>query len=1049
MFCAHCGTRSSPLDTKCSSCGRKLAHPTREVATGVLTPPPDVTSVEGTPDVTRLLGASDDEQATRMAPLSGPQGEDAPTVIPVPESADATRLADVSLPPSAERAYDPDATRLAGGYDTGAASAGPNLRRKTTGVGSSAAGRAAGHSLPSGPLEVGQAFGTRYHIIRVLGVGGMGAVYQAWDAELGVAVAVKVIRPEILAADPQAAREIERRFKRELLLARQVTHKNVVRIHDLGEIDGIKYITMPYLDGSDLATILKTETRLPLPRALRITRGIVSGLIPAHEAGVVHRDLKPANIMVSPEDEPTIMDFGIARSSGGPVKGSHASVDVEISQLNRSSALMAGSTMAGSIIGTVEYMAPEQARAQPVDQRADIYAVGLILYDLLIGRRRSEHAESAVAELQGRMAQAPPPPRAADPSIPAPVDAIITRCLEPDPDKRFQTTLELQAALDRLDENGKQLPIIRRLTWRTMAAAAVVIVLLLGGTFYVTKWLSAPVKEPDPVSVVIADVQNNTGDATFDNAIAQTLRRALEDASFISAYDRSKLPNLGVTRVPEKLDEVAARELAVKQGVGVVLAGSIAPYRDGYEISVRAMQTVTGTEIVNTSGRASNKEGVLEATAKLMARVRKVLGDRTSESNQLFAMRSVSASSLEVLSHYAAGMEAQARGKFEEAHKSLARAVELDPNFGLGYQGLSAMSATLGQPDEAKKQIQEALRHVDGMTARERFFTRGAYHRLNRDWRNCAKEYGELLTRYPADSVARGMRAACLLFMRNIPESLKEMQQAVKMLPNHVAFRINLVLIAYRAGEFQLVEDEVKAMQQPDPRAVLALAYSQIARGMPGEATETYKKVAAMDPKNAWAQAGLGDVLVYEGRFSEAVPIFERAAAADQNPIRAALKFLSAGQAHLQRGQSGPAAAAADKALQLSTVTAVRFLAAQIFAATGAIDKAEALAAELSKSTDPSDDARVYGKIIEAQIALKRKDPRQAIKTLIDANSVLDTWVGHFNLGRVYLEAGEDVQADSEFDVCITRRGEALNLMDEGPTYSVFPIVYLLSRSRP
>ena len=191
------------------------------------------------------------------------------------------------------------------------------------------------------------------------------------------------------------------------------------------------------------------------------------------------------------------------------------------------------------------------------------------------------------------------------------------------------------------------------------------------------------------------------------------------------------------------------------------------------------------------------------------------------------------------------------------------------------------MAATLGQPDEAKKQIQEALRHVDGMTARERFFTRGAYYRLMRDWRNCAKEYGELLTRYPADSVARGQRAVVFGILRNIPEALTEMQQAVKMLPNHVAFRINLVLIAYRAGEFQLVEDEVKAMQQPDARALLALAYSQLGRGMPREAAETYKKVAAVDPRNTWAQSGLGDVLVYEGRFSEAIPIFEQGAAAD------------------------------------------------------------------------------------------------------------------------------------------------------------------------
>jgi tetratricopeptide (TPR) repeat protein len=200
-----------------------------------------------------------------------------------------------------------------------------------------------------------------------------------------------------------------------------------------------------------------------------------------------------------------------------------------------------------------------------------------------------------------------------------------------------------------------------------------------------------------------------------------------------------------------------------------------------------------------------------------------------------------------------------------------------------------------------------------------------------------------------------------------------------------------------------------------------------------------------MDPKNAWAQSGLGDVLVYEGRFSEAVPIFEQAAAADvaeKNTMRAALKFLSAANAHLQGGHKGPAAATAEKALQQSTVTIVQFLAAQIFVETGAIDKAQALAGELSKSTEPWDDARVYGKIIDAQIALKRKNSAQAIKILTDANSVLDTWVGHFNLGRASMDAEQFVQADSEFDLCINRRGEALTLVDEGPTYGMFPIVY-------
>ncbi len=296
-----------------------------------------------------------------------------------------------------------------------------------------------------GPIEIGQSFGTRYHIISLLGVGGMGAVYKAWDAELGVAVALKVVRPEI-AADPVASSEIERRFKRELLLARQVTHPNVVRIHDLGEVNGIKYITMPFIDGADLSTILKEQTKLPVDRVLRMARGMVSGLVAAHGAGVIHRDLKPANIMIGQGDEPTIMDFGIARSAGGPELAPNVGKAILPDKISRTAAIAANSTLAGVIIGTVAYMAPEQARGGVVDERADIYAFGLILYDMLVGGRRSARALSAVEELQERMLTPPPPPRSIEPSIPEAIDAIIRRCLEPDADKRFQTSAELAAA---------------------------------------------------------------------------------------------------------------------------------------------------------------------------------------------------------------------------------------------------------------------------------------------------------------------------------------------------------------------------------------------------------------------------------------------------------------------------------------------------------------------------------------------------------------------------------------------------------------------------
>jgi serine/threonine protein kinase len=995
--------------------------------------------------VTRLFDTGY-HQVTRLSP--GPtSSEDPATGIQPPAEPDITVLGDPGATRLEVPGTDPGATTLATPQTDDAATrlAPPAPGGSTAGLKRTGTGRTPGNGHKGeGPLEVGQAFGTRYHIIRVLGVGGMGAVYQAWDAELGVSVAVKVIRPEI-AADPEAAREIERRFKRELLLARQVTHKNVVRIHDLGEIDGIKYITMPYLDGSDLATILKEETKLPLPRALRVIRGVVSGLVPAHEAGVVHRDLKPANIMVGTDDEPTIMDFGIARSSGGPGKGPAPKAISAPVDFSRSADFTAGATVAGSIIGTVEYMAPEQAKAQPVDQRADIYAVGLILYDMLIGRHRAGRAESAIAELQRRMTQAPAAPRTVDPSVPPAIDDIITRCLDPDPDKRFPTTLELQAALDRLDENGKPLPIVRRLTRRAMVASALAVVLLLGGSIYMTKRLSAPVEQHEPVSVVIADFQNRTGDATFNNTLEQTLRRALEGASFITAYDRSRISplTLGV-RTPETLNEVAARELAVQQGLGVVISGAIERAGNGYAISIKAIKPVTGEEITSVSRRASAKDQVLDTATKLTAAVRNKLGDTTSESAQLFAMKS--SSSLEVLSLYAAGAEAQSKARYDEARQNYLKAVELDPKFGLGYHGLAVTSRNLNLSEDADKYIKEALRYVDGMTEREKFITRGFYSRVIGDFPQCAKDYGDLLVKYPADAVAHNQRAICLSRARNVKDAIAEMEAAVKILPRHATFQANLALLKNSAGDFAAAEEIVKPMEQPDRRAVLALAYSQMGRGLLEDASATYQRLATFGPAGASSSAsGLGDLAVYEGRFTEAVHIFEQGAAADlasKNALNAAIKYTSIGYARLMRDQKGPAIAAAETALSHSKAMAVRFLAGRIFAEAGALPKARALASELSAELPIEPHA--HGMILEGLIALKERKTRDAIRLLTEANGVLDTWYGHFDLGRAYLEAGATAlpQADSEFDRCIARRGEALSLMDEGPTYGSFPVVY-------
>ena len=893
----------------------------------------------------------------------------------------------------------------------------------------------------AGPLAIGQMFGPRYRIMKLLGIGGMGAVYQAWDHELDVVVALKVIRPEST-IDAREVAAIERRFKQELLLARQVTHKNVVRIHDLGEIGGIKYITMSYIHGDDLATVLQRKGKLPVAETLKLTRQIASGLLAAHEAGVVHRDLKPANIMIE-GDHAVIMDFGIARSSGGaqPQQAPPTPPGGLPSPRKKSTA----QTVVGSVVGTITYMAPEQARGEAVDQRADLYALGLIISDMLLSLRRRGVDVSAMDDLQKRMTERPEPLRKFDATIPEAFDKIITRLAEPDAAARFQTTAELVAALDRLDDNGVPLPLIRRLTPRLVATAAVVVITLLAGTFYVTRQALAPPVVHDPVTVLIADFQNSTGDATFDRALELPMRRALEGAGFISAYDRTRVNGTFGVRPPEKFDETAAREIAVKQGVPVVVAGSITPQGSGYGVGIRVIQALTGNVIATSDRRASSKDDVLGAAMRLAATARTALGDESSESDQMLKMTSLSVLSLDVVRHYAAGMEAQSFNRFEEARQNFAKAVELDPKFGLGYSSLAGVSRNLGNVQDAVKYTNEALQYLDGMTERERYATRGFYYRITGDYQQCVKEYGELVTRYAADVVGRNQRALCMSMLRDLRGAVEEMRFVVNMLPNRAVFRDNLALYSNYAGDFETGRKEAETVGESDGFALIALALSQIGQNQFVPAVQTYQKLQGVSPAFAsMAASGLADLAAVEGRYADAIGILNDAVAVDlaaKSGDRAANKLSAIAYIELLRGRKEAAVDAATRALASSQTIKIRFMATQALIEAGEMTRARPIVDKLVSELQAEPQA--FGKILEGQILLKNGDARQAIKVLTEANALIDTWIGHFVLGRAYLEAGALIQADSEFDRCIKRRGEALSLfLDQDQTFAYFPPVY-------
>jgi serine/threonine protein kinase/tetratricopeptide (TPR) repeat protein len=313
----------------------------------------------------------------------------------------ATLVADVSPPPT-----DSDATQVFEGTSLAATLVGSGTAGWSVAARPAAAGPA--------PLEEGIVIGERYEILQRLGEGGMGAVYKARDHELDRMVALKVIRPD-LAGNP----EILRRFKQELILARQVTHKNVVRIFDLGSADGRKFITMDYIEGRDLKNILGKRGKLPPAEATPILQQICQGLEAAHVEGVVHRDLKPQNIMVDEAGRVWLMDFGLARSME-----------------------LAGLTRTGVLMGTPDYMSPEQARAEKVDARSDLFSLGIIAYETLAGELPFQ-GDTLMSKLLLRVQQKARPVTELEPGIPAALAAVVTKCLEPDVKLRYQTVREV------------------------------------------------------------------------------------------------------------------------------------------------------------------------------------------------------------------------------------------------------------------------------------------------------------------------------------------------------------------------------------------------------------------------------------------------------------------------------------------------------------------------------------------------------------------------------------------------------------------------------
>jgi tetratricopeptide (TPR) repeat protein len=890
--------------------------------------------------------------------------------------------------------------------------------------GTAAAARAALNSAAI--LEPGTLLGGRYEIISMLGLGGMGAVYKAFDRDIERTIALKVIRPD-LASNP----ELLQRFKQELLLARQIAHKNVVRIFDVRESAGVKFITMEYIEGRDLRALLAERGKLPPAEALEIMQQVCAGLAAAHEEGVIHRDLKPGNIMRDASGRVVVMDFGLARTLDG-----------------------GGMTQTGAMLGTMEYMSPEQAKAEQLDARSDLFTVGLILYELITGRT-PYRADSAIASLLKRTQERAPSMSDVDTSIPRSISAVVSKCLEIDPKDRYQSVNELVLALEELQ--GKRpasvfaqpaLP-ARRSRWIMAALASVAVLAIAALAITVFMRTRVAPTAHKTVTVLLADFQNSTGDSVFDGTLESSFGLAIEAAPFINAYNRTQAHKI-VSQVKQgatALDEANSRLVASREGISVVITGGVSKQGEGYKISCNAIDSLTGKTIASSEVDAPDKAAVLNSLGKLANKVRDALGDTTPDSVKLTQAETFTSSSLEAAHAYSTAQDLRYAGRNQDAINAYLNAINLDPNFGSAYAALAAMYANQGYRDQGIKYYKLAMEHLDRMTDREKLRTRGGYYLASLDPQKAVEEFSALVEQYPADTMGHISLAYAYSQQHDGTRALQEAKKAIAIYPKYVPYHGNTALYAIYAGDFDTAEKEARTALDLSPayaKGYFELGFAQIAGGKFQDAADTYRKLAGINSSAAsLAVYGLTDLALYQSRSGEAVAILQKGIADDlaqKNEVDAAKKYSLLAEAELMAGKNSEAITALDKAVALKK-EAVLFPAARTYAEAGQDAKATSLAAELHQKLEPMPQAQA--EVVEGDVALHHDRSSDAIQHFQQAQRISDTWIGRFDLARAYIAAGAYTEADTELSTCYKRRGESTDVyVDVVPTFHYFPAYY-------
>lgn len=884
-----------------------------------------------------------------------------------------------------------------------------------------------------------------YEILEQLGKGGMGEVHLAQDTALDRKVAIKFL-PEEMQKDAKA----RARLLREAKSAASLDHPFICKVYETGEIDNKAYIAMEYVEGKDLKDKLD-EGLLPLRDSLQMALEIAEALEVAHKKGIVHRDLKPANIMLTPQGHVKVMDFGLAKQI--LPKGEEA-ITKTLTQ--------ASITEQGAIVGTLAYMSPEQAKGETVDEKSDIFSLGIILYEMASGNH--PFSRSSAIETLSSILKDPTPAVSVKPKAVNPVlNPILRKALAKNPEDRYKSISDLAADLRKAQiEKGFRIHIPRRLLLISVASALIIALAIIGVLRFrhpSRETALRPLRAGEkPISVLIADFENKTGDSAFEGAFEQVFGIGLEGAPFIKMYDRNQARTLVNELDPSangKIEAGAAQLLCSREGINVVLAASIESSGSGYVFNVRALDPLSYLSLAERSKTIATKAEVFKAVDGLVAELREDLSRIPPETIQALSLETFTASSPEAMKIYAHAQDLVLEGKEAEAIKEYLKAIEKDPKLGRAYAGLALLYRNWGQDEDANKYYEKAMALIDQMTDREKYRTRGGYYFLNHNAKKAIEEYSALIKQFPMDNAAHTNLPLAYFYNREMQRAFEEGQKAAEFAPQNIIPRSNLVWYAMGLGKFNEAEKEFHEVMKMNPEfydALVPLALIQIAQDRPREAEKTYLELSSKDPRLAsWAAIGLADLALYEGRLNDALKILNSGIEADlKNKFEdeASLKYIMRSQALLAQGKLEAALKDADRVAASSNKDSNLFSVALIYLQAGQSEKAMKVTAELNAKLNP--EIQAHTRLIEGEVMLKKGNVPEAAKLFHESRETLDTWLSHLALGRAYLEAKQFIEAHSEFDMCLKRRGEATSIfLDDFPSYRYFaPVYYYLGRAQ-